>query len=111
MDWKPEEIKIRVSRLLDTLVTLAMEDNIVTDEEEAIIERIRFALWSMENQFQDYIKLNEFEFRNKVQDMFDRVIQEVMMKAREDGIITSDENRLITKIKDFLREDGLSRII
>ncbi len=111
MDWKPEEIRIRLSRLLDTLVTLAMEDNLVTDDEEAIIERIRFALWSLENEFQELIKLDEYSFRNKMQSMFDKVLQDVISTARADGLITSDENRLIKKIKEFLATNGLSRII
>lgn len=111
MDWKPEEIRIRLSRLLDTLVTLAMEDNLVTDDEEAIIERIRFTLWSLENELMDLENLDDYQFREKIQNLFDNALQQVIMTARADGLITSEENRLILKIKEFLQTNGLSRLI
>ncbi|RMG30558.1 MAG: hypothetical protein D6732_15945 [Methanobacteriota archaeon] len=111
MDWKPEEIRIRLSRLLDTLVSLAMEDNLVTDDEEAIIERIRFTLWSLENELMGAQNIDEYRFKEKIQTLFDNALQQVIMTARADGLITSDENRLITKIKEFLQNNGLSRLL
>ncbi len=111
MDWKPEEIRIRLSRLLDTLVSLAMEDNLVTDDEEAIIERIRFTLWSLENELMGSQIMDEFQFREKIKNLFDNALQQVLATARADGLITSEENRLISKIKEFLQSNGLSRLI
>ncbi len=111
MNWTPEEINLKTSRLLDTMVSLAMEDNLVTDEEAVIIEQVRMTLWELESTIKTLLDLQSNEFKEKIQELFETSFRNIIQKARQDGVISKDENRLLKQIESFLRENGLSRIL
>jgi hypothetical protein len=109
--WNRDEIQIQISRLLDSLISVAMEDHIITDDEEKIIEGVRMKLWQMENEIAELIKLNDSEFKKKLTDTLNSTLMEVYQTARDDGIITEEEKSLINKIRAFMRNNGIETLI
>lgn len=109
MVWKIDDINIMTSRILDNLVTIALQDNIVTDDEEAIIESVRQGLWDLEEEIKASIDLPAHEFKRKIREIFNSVLKEVIQTARLDGSITSDERDLISSIRKFMTEENIQQ--
>ncbi|MCH8905894.1 MAG: hypothetical protein IH840_02305 [Candidatus Heimdallarchaeota archaeon] len=50
-NWDKDEVNVRTSRLLDTIVNLTNEDHVITPDEDTIIEATRSKLYQIESQF------------------------------------------------------------
>lgn len=113
INWKKDEINVRISRLLDTVVNLAMADDIITDEEEQLLQVIRKELWSLKDEFElmvaEEMSLDDATKRTK--ELFEQVIKKATAKAKEDGTITNDELILIDRIAKYLRNEDISEYL
>jgi len=109
--WTKDEVNIRLSRLLDGVVSIAMEDHIISDDEETIIEKVRKGLWMMEEKVSNIVDLDDDKFKAELRQTMKSVIDEVMKEAQMDGIMTQEENRLIKKIRDYIVQQGLEDFI
>ena len=74
--WKNDEIDVKISRLLDTIVNLANEDNVISEEEDVIIEAARKKLWSLRAEFEKMMeeKLSLSEARIKAKSLVEQVV-------------------------------------
>lgn len=104
-NWKKDEIDVKISRLLDTIVNLANEDNVISDDEDVIIEATRKKLWSLRSEFEKMIDQNISleEAKAQTKKLVDQVISSVTEAAKQDSKITSDELILIDRISKYLR--------
>ena len=92
-NWKKDEINVKISRLLDTIVNLANEDNVISEEEDVIIEAARKKLWGLRQEFERMIdqKLGLEEARTKTRSMVEQVIAGVTEAAKQDDKIIFKE--------------------
>ena len=104
INWKRDEVKERSSHLLDTIVALTMADNVVTPDEEELVNVIREQIYSFEAKFSSIVErqLNLEEATAEVTSIFEEVITIAANKAKEDGTITSDELILNEDISKYL---------
>ncbi len=109
--WTKDEVNIRLSRLLDGVVSLAMDDHIISDDEEIIIERVRKGLWDMEEKVNQMVDLDDEKFKAELRQTLRTVIDDVTKEARKDGILTQEENRLIKRIRKYLEEQGVDSFV
>ena len=109
--WTKDEVNIRLSRLLDGVVSLAMDDHIITDDEEIIIERVRQGLWDMEEKVNQMVDLDDEKFKAELRQTLKMVVDDVTKEARKDGILTQEENRLIKRIRKYLEEQGVDSFV
>ncbi len=109
--WTKDEVNIRLSRLLDGVVSLAMDDHIITDDEEIIIERVRKGLWDMEEKVNQMVDLDDEKFKAELRQTLKMVVDDVTKEARKDGILTQEENRLIKRIRKYLEEQGVDSFV
>ncbi|MDH5404743.1 MAG: hypothetical protein OEZ01_10165 [Candidatus Heimdallarchaeota archaeon] len=112
-NWKKEEIEVKISRLLDSIINLAMVDEVITPDEESIIEVCRSKLWGLEHEFLAMTEknLDVDSARVRIKELFEEVIKSAVDKAKSDGTITSDELILIDRVTKFLRSTNLEEFI
>ncbi|OLS26059.1 MAG: hypothetical protein HeimC2_16810 [Candidatus Heimdallarchaeota archaeon LC_2] len=113
LNWNKDEIHVKISRLLDTIVTLANEDNIISEDEDALIEAARKKLWDMHNEFEIMIdqQMNMQEAKTKTKQLIEKVILDIADTAKKDSQITSDELIIIDRITKFLRNADFTQLL
>ena len=111
--WDKEEISVRVSRLLDTIVTLANEDEVISPDEEAIIEVVRQKLWGLTDEFENMVdqSFSIEQARTQTKLLLEDVINVVTETAKADNKITGDELVLIDKITKYIRQSNFTDLI
>lgn len=109
--WKKEEIKERLTKLLDKIVNLALDDDVISSDEQDIIDTLREHILSFENRFATMIDdhTETEEVMNQLTNYFERAIEATARQARQDGTITSDELILIDRLAKSLRQEDLSK--
>ena len=109
--WKKGEITQRLMRLCDTLIEIAMEDDIISDDEQALIDVMKKHVMDVEDQFALMIDqqkpVDEVIKQTKV--LFERAIEATAREARKDGTITADELILIDRVAKSLRREDLTK--
>lgn len=112
-NWNKGDIDVKISRLLDTIVNLANEDNVISEEENAIIEAARKKLWDLHIEFEKMIdqKLSLEEAKTQTKILLEQVISGVTDAAKQDKKITSDELILIDRITKFLRNADFTELL
>ncbi len=113
LNWNKDDIHVKISRILDTIVNLANEDNVITEDEETIIEAARKKLWDMNKEFEKMIdqKMSLQDAKDRTKLLIKRVIAEVTDTAKKDSKITSDELILIDRITKFLRNTDFTELL
>ena len=113
LNWKKDDIDVKISRLLDTIVNLANEDNVISDDEDVIIEAARKKLWGLHKEFEKMIsqQLSLDDAKAKTKTLVEQVIFEVTEAAKKDSKITSDELILIDRISKFLRNTDFAELL
>lgn len=113
LNWNKSDIDVKISRLLDTIVNLANEDNVMSNDESAIIEAARAKLWGLHKEFEKMIdqQLSLEDARTKTKKYVEQVISEVTNAAKKDNKITSDELILIDRISKFLRNTDFASLL
>ncbi|MHA2028129.1 MAG: hypothetical protein ACW99A_04395 [Candidatus Kariarchaeaceae archaeon] len=112
-NWNKDEINVKISRLLDTIVNLANEDNVISDDEDVIIEAARQKLWGLHSDFEKMIdqNLSIEEAKSQTMLLLEQVITGVTDAAKKDKKITSDELVLIDRIAKFLRNTDFTDLL
>lgn len=112
-NWNKDDINVKISRLLDTIVNLANEDNVISAEEDVIIEAARKKLWGLHLEFEKMIdqKLSLEEAKTHTKKILEQVISAVTEAAKQDKKITSDELILIDRITKYLRNTDFTELL
>ncbi len=105
-----------ISKILEevcvSLKEVALEDNEITSEEQAILDIVNTGIANLEEQIFQMLEseLDETEFVDLVTEVFNDIIKNVVNEAKLDGIITSDEQKLIDKLRSFVKEGGFFNV-
>jgi len=112
-EWKREEIRSRLTQLLNSLIKIAMEDEIVSEDEQAIIDTLSRHILAMEDEFsQMTTKHYDMEMAtNHTRELFEKAIEATVRQAKQDGTITADELILIDRLTKSLRREELSKYL
>lgn len=104
-----EEIKIRLIRVTERLRQIAMEDEIITPDEQTILDIVKTGVKNLEIQVIQVLEsdLGEEEFQDLVIEVFNDIIKNVVTAANLDGIITSDEQKLIDQLREIVNTGGI----
>jgi hypothetical protein len=100
-----ENFKPFLSNLLETLVNQAMEDGVITPEENILLSRIEVDIRSFEKEVAKCI-----EEEGGISEALDkkcfkeRLIASVKQLALEDGVISKDEEAILTKLEEYFVE-------
>jgi len=97
-----ENFKPFMSNLLETLVKQAMDDDVISPEESLLLSQIEVDIRLFEKEVAKCIEEEGGipEALNK--DCFkDRLIASVKQLALEDGVITKDEEAILTKLEEY----------
>lgn len=91
-----------------SLEEIALEDNQITDEEQAILDIVKTGTRNLEEQVIQMLEseLEDNEFIDLVTEVFNDIIKNVVYEAKLDGVITSDEQRLIDRLRSYMKEGG-----
>ncbi len=98
-----EEINEAITQCLIELREIALEDQIITQDERAILDKIEEDFKNLQNQVIQVLEsdLPEDEFQDIILDFLDDTVENVVNIAMEDGTITKDEQNLINRLKEF----------
>jgi hypothetical protein len=102
-----ENFKPFLSNLMKTLVSQAMEDGVITPEENVLLSRIEVDIRSFEKEVAKSI-----EEEGGISEALDkkcfkeRIIASVRQLALEDGVISKDEEAILTKLEKYFVETG-----
>ena len=100
-----ENFKPFLSNLMETLVNQAMEDGVITPEENVLLSRIEVDIRSFEKEVARCI-----EEEGGISEALDkkcfkeRLIASVKQLAMEDGVISKDEEAILTKLEEYFVE-------
>ncbi|RMG30585.1 MAG: hypothetical protein D6732_16080 [Methanobacteriota archaeon] len=106
------EISTILNSVCIALKEVAMEDNEITQEEQAILDIVNTGISNLEDQILQMLEseLDENEFVDLVTEVFNDIIKNVVNEAKLDGIITTDEQKLIDKLRSFVKEGGIFNV-
>jgi len=109
--WKKEEITRRLTDIVDHIVAVALKDDVITTDEQELLDVIRQHLLSFESTFEALIEEHRDveQVMSKTRALFEQAIATAAQQARKDGTITSDELILIDRMAKSLRNEDLSR--
>ena len=101
-----ENIQQAVKLCMSELKSIALQDNVITDDEKAILDKIEFDFSNLENQIIQVLEsdLSEDEFQDLITDFLEDVVSNVTHLAMSDETITDDEQNLIDRIKKFVED-------
>ncbi len=102
-----EEVFIHIKKLCDNLQAIALEDDQITDDEQAILDIVNNAIQNLEEQTIQIFEseLDNDEFSDLLMEIFNDIVKNVVNTAKLDGVITSDEQKLIDRIRQFISEE------
>ncbi len=111
--WNPDDLDLHISRMLDLIVNLANEDNIVTVDEEVMIEALRQKLWQLKPKFDEIVQHSNSidEAREQIKILFKNVLNEMADTATADKKVSADELKMLDKLAKYIRENDFSQII
>lgn len=103
-----DQIEKELASCMNDLKDVAMADGQISHDEKAILDQIENDFINLEKQLFQVLEsdLQDHEFDDLVMDFLQDVIKDVISVAKKDGKITSDEQRLIRKIEEFVLKEG-----
>ena len=101
-----EEIEKAIQNLMEELIDTAKADNVISDDELAIINKIQDDLMNMQRQIFQVLEsdLDDLEFRNLVSDFLEDTIKNAKSVAYDDNILTTDELFLLDKLEEIVHK-------
>ncbi len=99
-----EKIDKSIKILLEDLNNIALEDEIISDDEKAILDKINYELHNLQTQIMQILEsdLDDDEFHDILKDTLHDIIVNVKIVADADGKITEDENKLLKRLQEFI---------
>ncbi|NHJ31816.1 MAG: hypothetical protein FK732_03040 [Asgard group archaeon] len=100
-----EHFKPFLSNLLEAIVNQAMEDGVITPEESLLLSQIEVDIRLFEKEVAKCIEEEGGIPEALGKDCFkDRLISSVKQLALEDGVISKDEEAILTKLEEYFSE-------
>ncbi|MFW9992058.1 MAG: hypothetical protein ACFFD4_08340 [Candidatus Odinarchaeota archaeon] len=103
-----DHIDQELQRCIRELREIALEDEEITPEEKALLDKIEEDFTQLEKQLFQVLEsnLDDEEFQELLLDFLNHIADNAFKVAYEDGIISPDEQKLLDKIKDFINKGG-----
>ncbi len=101
-----EDIKKELNQLSESLESIALEDNQITEDEQAILDLVLRGITTLESQHLEILQtdLDDEEYKEIVLDFLRDLLYNAMNKAKEDGVVTPDEEKLLNKLESFIEK-------
>jgi hypothetical protein len=96
-----------LQRLMNTILLVAMEDDVISEDELAILRQVKLDIQSLREAIHDLEKKDETseEESDRLKDFRKNLLQNVYDISKEDKIITQDERNMINSlIKSLMTE-------
>ncbi len=105
---KKEQIDREIDKLMKELNKIALFDDVISGDEQAIIDKIADQMKNMQEQIVQVLEseLHDEEFNDLLMDCLNDTIVNVEKVAMLDGIITEDEKKLLGVLKEFVNRGG-----
>ncbi len=105
---KKEQIDREIDKLMKELNKIALFDDVISGDEQAIIDKIADQMKNMQEQIMQVLEseLHDEEFNDLLMDCLNDTIVNVEKVAMLDGIITEDERKLLGVLKEFVNRGG-----
>lgn len=106
--WKESEIHYKLSNLIDYVIETAFQDEIISSDEESLIEVIRGEMWNLEKQIKQLVEsqISIDGAEQKIKEMFEMVLSQTAQTAKKDGTITADELLIIDRLAKYIRKEN-----
>lgn len=103
-----DQIDAGIKDCLSDLERIAMQDNVLTEEEALILDQIKHEFANLQDQLIQVLEsnLSESEFNELLIDMLDDIVENIMAVAMADDNISDDERALIVRLQNFARKGG-----
>lgn len=103
-----EEINAAIKKCIYDLFEVALFDGEISPDEQAILDQVKIDFEKLEDQLVSMLKsdLDESEFQIIMNDFLKNSAQNALNIAKEDDLVTLDEQFLINSIQDFVRDIG-----
>lgn len=103
-----DQIDTCIIECIKDLEEIAMRDNVLTEEEDLILDQIRSEFSNLQDQLIQVLEsnLSESEFNELLIDMLHDIVENIMAVAMADNNISDDERVLIVKLHDFAHKGG-----
>ena len=99
-----EQFKPFLSNLLESVVEQAMEDNVISPEESVLITQIEVDIRTFEKEVARCIEEEGGISEALNKDCFkDKLIASVKKLALEDGVISKDEEAILTRLEEYFK--------
>ena len=99
-------IKNSLNIIIDKLMKIAMSDNILTSDEEALIQSIKTDLTQVEQQLLQVLEsdLSDDEFEDLLHQLLHTSLQNATKKAMEDGVVNYDERNILLQLNKLVEQ-------
>lgn len=104
-----EEIKGRLDGLFKDLMEIALEDSVLSGDEQEILSSIRQDLDSLNKQLMQILEddLDEEEFHDICTQILEDIIINAQTVAEKDKIVTYEEKKLLDRLSEFVASEEL----
>ena len=91
---------------IQDLEAIAMQDNVVTDDEKVLLEGIKHEFSNMQQQLVQVLEsnLDEEEFNDLMYDMLGDIVTEAEKVANADHKISEDEKALLDRLSKLVHQ-------
>ncbi len=102
-----EDIKSLLSVLITNLEAKALEDNVISPDEKALLESVRWDIENLDTQLLEMLgsNLGDKEFKDLATQVLQDMLENALRVAKSDGKITEDERGLIDIIEKFSSQE------
>lgn len=102
-----DDIKSLLSDLMSKLEEKALEDNIISPDERALLDCIRNDIENLDEQLSEMLgsSLDDQEFKDLATQVLKDMLENALEVAKSDGTITREERGLIDIIERFSQGD------
>jgi hypothetical protein len=113
IEWNRNEIHSKLNGLMDRITHLAMQDNVISEDEQELIDVIKNHVFSFEGQIEEMVESHDDlpTIVEKVKSVFESGIEAAARQARKDGTITADELILIDRLAKSLRNEDVGSLL
>lgn len=98
-----DEIKRNLQDFFTSLVALANEDDVITEEEQNVLDKIKEGIDDLEEQLFQVLEsnLSIAEIKDIERQILQDIVHNTMNVIEEDGVVSKDESVLLTQLEKF----------
>lgn len=111
--WKKENVRLKLMELMNNIRTVALEDTVISNDEETILEGLKWDILQLEDEISQIIEdgMDKHEASLRIKQLFENVIDSSAKSAKDDGTITAEELVMIDKLAKYLRNMDASEFL